>query len=85
MPVLPSYRNQSVDFHRKSIYWFMLLNNLAFNGLKSNQNEKFLYNSSRGSKLKNQVKKYSFKRQPHKMDKHTEAFRRLLRRIFGCV
>ena len=23
MPVLPSYRNQSIDLHRKSIDWFL--------------------------------------------------------------
>ena len=23
VPVLPSYRNQSIDLHSKSIYWFL--------------------------------------------------------------
>ena len=33
MPVLPSYRNQSIDLHNKSIDWFLYEDNLAFNGL----------------------------------------------------
>ena len=34
MPVLPSYRNQSIDFLCKSINWFLLRATMAFNGLK---------------------------------------------------
>ena len=33
MPVLPSYRNQSIDLLCKSIDWFLSEGTLAFNGL----------------------------------------------------
>ena len=29
MPVLPSYRNQSIDLHRKSINWFLYDGNIG--------------------------------------------------------
>ena len=33
MSVLPSYRNQSIDLHSKSIDWFLYGGSTAFNGL----------------------------------------------------
>ena len=33
MSVLPSYRNQSIDLHSKSIDWFLMRATLTFNGL----------------------------------------------------
>ena len=35
VPVLPSYRNQGIDLHRKSIDWFLYEGNTGTNGLKS--------------------------------------------------
>ena len=36
MPVLLSYRNQSIDLQSKSIDWFLYLATLAFNELSIN-------------------------------------------------
>ena len=36
MSVLPSYRNHSIDLHRKSVDWFLYEATLAFNGLTNN-------------------------------------------------
>ena len=33
MPLLPSYKNQSIDLLFESIYWFLYESKLAFNGL----------------------------------------------------
>ena len=35
MPVLPSYRNQSIDLHSKSIDWFLYEGNTGTNGLRN--------------------------------------------------
>ena len=35
MPVLPSYRNQSIVWHSKKLTGFYMRATLAFNGLKS--------------------------------------------------
>ena len=37
MPVLSSYRNQSIDLHSKSIDWFLCEGKLALNGLTSSK------------------------------------------------
>ena len=40
MPVLPSYKNQSIDLHSKSIDWFLHRAALALNGLNQSIRER---------------------------------------------
>ena len=40
MPVLLSYKNQSIDFHSKSIDWFLHRAALALNGLNQSIRER---------------------------------------------
>ena len=52
MPVLPSYRNQSIDLHSKSIDWFLYVDNTGiFNQSKDLQSKSidwFLYEGNTG-------------------------------------
>ena len=52
MPVLPWYRNQSIDLHSKSIDWFLYEGNTSICCVKTNYNDDFkIYFNSLNAKV----------------------------------